>query len=140
MRILLNIASQVVLAAVALIVVHLTVKGATLHVAGFFAALAVFTLAQAFFRPIVTKLIENYAESVVGLVGLGSTLLSLFLASLFKGGIVLSTVSAWVLAPLIVWAITGIGGWAINKFYIEGVIKQRELAKGLAKEAAKAAK
>lgn len=87
MRFLLNLLAQIALAAVALVVIHFALPGVTLHLAGFFIALGVFTIAYAILRPLVRKLAQRYAEPLTGGVGLIATLLALWIATLFKGAL-----------------------------------------------------
>lgn len=132
MRFLLNIAAQIVLAAVALMVIHFALPGVTLYLAGFFVALGVFTLAHAILSPLVMKLAQRYATPLTGGVGLIATLLALWIATLFHGGIVITGLQAWLLAPAIVWVITALGGWLVGKLFIDRVIGKRELARKIA--------
>ncbi len=132
MRFLLNLLAQIALAAVALVVIHFALPGVTLHLAGFVIALVVFTIAYAILRPLVRKLAQRYAEPLTGGVGLIATLLALWIATLFKGGIVISGVQAWLLAPAIVWIITALGGWIVGKFVIDRSLEKRDLARKIA--------
>ena len=132
MRFLLNILAQIALAAIALVVIHFALSGVTLHLAGFFIALGVFTLAHAILRPLVMKLAERYAAPLTGGVGLVATLLALWIATLFQGGIVISGLQAWLLAPAIVWVITALGGWIVGKFVIDRRLEKRDLARKIA--------
>lgn len=131
MRLVYQILSQVVLGAIGLIVAHFAIADFTLHLAGFFTALAVFTLAQAIFSPIVMKLAERYAASLTGGVGLISTLLALWIASLFQGGIEMRSFMAWIAAPLIIWLITAIGGWLFMRFFVDKRLKRKAAEKTL---------
>ncbi|MFV0432501.1 MAG: phage holin family protein [Leucobacter sp.] len=101
--------------AIALLVAFLVLPGFSLHVSGFFVALAVFAVTQLILSPLVLKLAERYAEWMSGAVGLVATLLALWIASLFPGGIGLKGVVTWVLAAVIIWLITAFGGWLVMK-------------------------
>lgn len=133
MRLLLQILAQLVLAAVALLVIHFALPGVTLHLAGFFVAIGVFALAQAVLSPLVMKLTKRYAEPLTGGVGLVSTLLSLWIASLFTGGIEIIGLSSWLLAPAIVWVVTALGGWLVTKLFIDRWLHRRETARTIAR-------
>ncbi|WP_449282959.1 phage holin family protein [Leucobacter sp.] len=129
MRLLFQIISQVVLAAIGLIVVHFALPGFELHVGGFLTALGVFTVAHAVLGPFVLNLAQRYAAPLAGGVGLVATLLALWIASLFQGGIEIHGVETWVLAPIIVWVITALGGWIFMAFVIDKWLKRRAAQK-----------
>lgn len=135
MRLLFQIVSQLVLAAIALVVIHFALPGVTLHLAGFFIALGVFTLAHAVLGPFVLSIAQRYAAPLAGGVGLVATLLALWIASLFSGGIEIRGVDSWLLAPLIVWVITALGGWLFIALFAERWLKKRETARDLARAA-----
>lgn len=129
MRFLFQILTQIVLGAIALIVIHFTLPGVTLHLAGFFVALGVFTLAHALFGPFVLNIAQRYAAPLAGGVGLVATVLALWVATLFPNGIQIQGLDSWVLAPIIVWVITALGGWIIMAFVVDKRLKRRAAAK-----------
>ncbi|SJN12774.1 hypothetical protein FM113_15800 [Leucobacter sp. 7(1)] len=129
MRFLFQILTQIVLGAIALIVIHFTLPGVTLHVAGFFVALGVFTLAHALLGPFVLNIAQRYAAPLAGGVGLVATVLALWVATLFPNGIQIQGLDSWVLAPIIVWVITALGGWIIMAFVVDKRLKRRAAAK-----------
>lgn len=131
MRLLFQIVSQLVLATIAMIVCHFALPGFELHLGGFLVALGVFTLAHAILGPFVLNIAQRYAAPLAGGVGLVATLLALWVASLFQGGIVLRGVETWVLAPIIVWVITALGGWIFMAFFIDKWLKRRAATKML---------
>ncbi len=133
MRLLFQILSQVVLGAIALIVIHFALPGVTLHFKGFLIALAVFTLAHALLGPFILNIAQRYAAPLAGGVGLVSTLLALWVATLFQNGIVISDMQSWVLAPIIVWVITALGGWILMAFVVDKRLQRRAAAKVLRK-------
>ena len=131
MRLLFQILSQMVLGAIGLLVAHAVLPGFTLHLGGFLTALAIFTLAHALLGPFVLNIAQRYAAPLAGGVGLVATLLALWVASLFHGGIEISGVQAWVLGPVIVWVITALGGWVFMAFIIDKWLGRRAGEKAL---------
>ena len=129
MRLLFQILSQLVLASIALIVVHFTLPGVEVSVSGFLVAIAVFTVAHAILGPFVLSLAQRYAAPLAGGVGLIATLLALGVATLFPGGISITGLQSWILAPIIVWFITALGGWIFMAFVIDKWIKRRAALK-----------
>lgn len=133
MRLLWQVITQVVLAAIALVVTSLVLPGFTLHLGGFLAGLGVFALANIVLGPFVLNIAQRYAAPLAGGVGLVSTLLALWIASLFEGGIEIRGVDTWILGPIIVWVITALGGWIIMSFVIDKMLKRRAAERAVRK-------
>ncbi len=129
-RFLLSIAISIVSAAVALLIASAVVNGVVVHAAGFIIAVLVFTAAQAILAPFVFNLARKYASAVLGGIGLVSTLLALFVATLFPNGLEINGVTAWVLAPLVVWLITALGTWILGALIIKRWWENRQETKG----------
>jgi hypothetical protein len=113
-RMLLQAAINVVMAAVAMLVAATLIDGVTLKLAGFLTVVLVFVLAQAVLSPFVFNIARQYASAILGAVGLVSTLLALWVATLVSDGLTLSTPMAWILTPLVVWIITALGTWILG--------------------------
>lgn len=129
MRLLFQLISQCALGAIALIIVHFALPGVSLSVNGFFAAIGVFTLAHMILGPFVLSVALHYAAPLAGGVGLVATLLALWIASMVPDGIAISGVGSWILAPIIVWVITALGGWIFMALVIDKWIKRRNAEK-----------
>lgn len=113
-RMLLQAAINVVMAALGLLVAGAVIEGVTLSVAGFVAAVVVFVLAQAILGPFVFNLARQYASPILGGIGIVSTFLALWIATLIPNGLSINGASAWVLAPLLVWVVTALGLWLVG--------------------------
>ena len=125
-RFLLSTASNLVMAAIALLLAGWWLnQWVTLHLGGFLVAVAVFTAAQAILAPFVFNMARKYASALLGGIGLVSTFLALWVASLFPGGVEIEGLG-WVLAPLLVWIVTAIGGWIVIGVVLERYLKKRE--------------
>lgn len=131
MRLLFQVLAQLVLGALGLIVAHFVLPGFELHIAGFLTALAVFTLSHALLGPFVLNIAQRYAAPLAGGVGLVATLLALWVASMFNGGIEMHGAQTWVLAPIIIWVITALGGWIFMAFFVDKWLKRRAVDKTL---------
>lgn len=127
-RFLLNVAISIVSAAVALLVAGAVVDGVTMHAAGFVIAVLVFTAAQALLAPFVFNMARKYASAVLGGIGLVSTFLALFVATLFPNGLQINGLTAWVITPLVVWIITALGTWILGIFIIKRWWEKRQAA------------
>lgn len=112
-RFLWSIAISLVSAAIAFQVTALIVKDFHLSWSGFIVGVLVFVAAQALLSPFVFNMARKYASPVLGGVGIISTLLSLWVASLFSDGLRIDGVGTWVLSALIVWLITALGSWIL---------------------------
>lgn len=127
-RFLLGVVANLVLAAVALLIADALLSDVSVQPVGFLIAVVVFALAQSILAPIIMKVAQKYASAWVSFVGLVSTFLALWVATLFSDGIRIAGLG-WLLAPLIVWVITALGGWLVNKFAINRYLKKRDTAK-----------
>lgn len=131
MRLLFQVLSQLVLGAIGLLVAHFVLPDFTLHLVGFLAAVGVFTLAHALLGPFVINIAQRYAAPLAGGVGLVATLLALWVATLFTGGIEIHGVLTWIAAPILIWLITALGGWLFMAFFLDKWLKRRAAAKVL---------
>lgn len=117
-RFLMHAGINLVMAAVGLLVAGLLIPGVSIRPSGFVTAVVVFVLAQALLAPFVFNLARQYASAVLGGVGLVSTLLALWIATLMPNGLALNGVTAWALAPLVVWLVTALGTWVAGYFLV----------------------
>lgn len=113
-RMLLQAAINVVMASLGLLLAQTLVDGVTLQASGFITAVLVFVLAQAVLGPFVFNMARQYASAILGGVGLISTYLALWIATLVPDGLTISGVTAWVFAPLLVWIVTALGTWILG--------------------------
>lgn len=128
-RFLLSVAISLVSAAVAMLVISAVVTGVTVHAAGFVVAVLVFTAAQAILGPFVFNLARQYASAILGGIGLVSTFLALFVATLFPNGLRISGITAWIVSTLVVWVITALGTWILGIVVIKRWWERRQQAK-----------
>lgn len=125
-RFLLSTLSNLVMAAIALLLAGWWLsEWVTLHLGGFLIAVAVFTAAQAILAPFVFNMARKYASAVLGGIGLVSTFLALWVATLFNGGVEVHGLG-WVLAPLLLWIVTALGGWIVVGLVLEKYLAKRE--------------
>ncbi len=117
-RFLLSIAVSLLSSAIGLLIADWVVPGVRLSLGGFLLAVVVFTIAQGVLGPFILRLARRYATAILGGIGLITTLVSLVLASILPGGLRISGLLAWVLAPLVVWIVTALGGWILGHLLI----------------------
>ncbi len=125
-RFLLSLGISIVSAALALLVAAAVVDGVRVQAAGFVVAVLVFAVAQALLSPFVFNIARKYASAVLGGIGIVSTMLALFVATLFPGGLQIQGVTAWVVTPLVVWLITALGTWILGALVIKRWWMNRE--------------
>jgi hypothetical protein len=111
-RFFLSIATNLITSAAALLISAWVLPQVTLQVSGFIVAVVIFALAQSVLTPFVFNLARKHAPAVLGGIGLISTLLALWVATLISDGLSITGLG-WVLAPLVVWIVTALGGWIL---------------------------
>lgn len=90
---------------------------------GFLLAALVLTIAQAVLAPFVFNMARQYASALLGGIGIVSTMLALWIASLFPGGISVASFGTWILAALIVWIVMALGGWLLLGWVLKRFVK-----------------
>ena len=119
-------ATNLVSSAFAMLLAHLLLgPSVRVRIFGFITSVVVFTVAQTIVAPLVTRMASKHATALVSGVGLFSTFLALFIATLFPGGIRIWG-QGWISATLLVWAVTAMGNWIAIDIYFERYIKNRE--------------
>lgn len=126
-RFLINFAINLATAALGLLLASWVVPGVTLSVSGFIVAVLVFTLAQSILSPFIFNMARQYASPILGGIGLVSTFVALFIATLFPGGLAIDGVVAWVLAPLVVWIVTALGVWILGAIFLKKRVAARQV-------------
>ncbi len=112
-RFLVTVLISLVMSALGLLLAAWLLPDFHVEAAGFLVAVLVFTIAQALLAPLATRIARRHASAILGGIGLVSTFVALLLASLFPGGIRIESVLAWILATLLMWAVTALGTWLI---------------------------
>lgn len=102
--------------ALGLIVASWLLDGFNLSVAGFLWSVLFFTIAQLILTPFVLSMSIRYLPVLRGGIALVTTLLVLFLTTLFTSGVEIRDLTAWILAPLIIWLTTVIAGVILPLF------------------------
>ncbi|MBP2214910.1 phage holin family protein [Arthrobacter sp. CAN_C5] len=125
-RFLFHTLINLVTAAIGLLIASWLVPGVILQPAGFIVAVLVFAVAQGILGPFVFNMARQYASPILGGIGLVTTLIALFIASFFDGGLQIRGVSAWVLGTLIVWIVTALGGWILGAIFLKKRSEQRK--------------
>ena len=88
--------------------------GVTVHASGFTVAVLIFAVAQAILAPFVFNVARKYASAILGGIGLVSTFLALWVATLIGDGLEISGASTWIGVTVVVWLIGALGGWLLG--------------------------
>ena len=102
--------------ALGLIVASWLLDGFNVSAAGFIWSVAFFTIAQVILTPFVLSMSIRYLPILRGGIALATTLLVLFLTTLFTSGVEIKDLTAWILAPLIIWLMTVIASIVLPLF------------------------
>ncbi|MEV8146088.1 phage holin family protein [Specibacter sp. NPDC078709] len=122
-NLMIRIGVQLGSSAVAIILAALILHGFTLHVGGLLTAVVVFTIAQSLLEGFVSKLATKYTPALAGLASLVSTWLALIIASMPFGGIRIHGFFTWILAALVIWAVTGLCAVLVPKYVLKSATR-----------------
>lgn len=107
-------------AAIGLLIAAWLVPGMSLSVSGFVTAVVIFAVAQAILSPFILKMASRYASAFLGGVGLLSTFVALFLASVLTHGLTIRGVGSWVAATVLVWLVTALATLLLPLLVVRG--------------------
>ena len=124
-RILLRALVFLLSAALGLWVASLLLADLTVTPAGFLTAVVVFAVAQSLLTPVLTKIVARGAPVLLGGVGLLSTFLALWLATLLPGGITIEGWQTWALAALVVWLLSAVASLLLPLVLLRGTDARR---------------
>lgn len=122
-NLMIRIGVQLGSSAIAIILAALILPRFSLHFGGLLAAVVVFTIAQSLLEGFVSKLVTKYTPAFAGLASLVSTWLALIIASMPFGGIRIHGFFTWIIAALVIWAITGLCAVLVPKYVLKGSAK-----------------
>lgn len=124
-RLLIRAAIHLGSAAIGILIAALFLHGFRLSAAGFITTVIVFAIAQSVLAPFIFKMAHRYAPAMLGGIGLVSTFVALLIASLFRGGLSIRGFGTWVLATLIIWVVTALGGWILPLIFLKTKATQK---------------
>lgn len=102
-RFLASTAVEIVANAFGLLVAKWLLPGFSIDFPSFILVVLIFTLTRLILSPFILKLSMRYARALTGGIALVTTFAGLFVTTLLNDGLVISGLSTWVLATLIVW-------------------------------------
>ncbi|MHA7177869.1 phage holin family protein [Arthrobacter sp. Sr24] len=122
-NLMIRVGVQLGSSAVAIILAALILPRFSLHIWGLLSAVVIFTIAQALLEGFVAKLATKYTPALAGLASLVSTWLALIIASMSFGGIRIHGFFTWIMAALLIWAITGLCAILVPKYVLKSANK-----------------
>jgi uncharacterized membrane protein YvlD (DUF360 family) len=111
-------------AALGLWVASLLVEGFTLTASGFLVAVLVFALLQSILSPWILSMTRRYASALTGGVGLISTFIGLWVATLVGDGLTIDGGQAWLLGGVVVWIVTMLGTLLLPLVLVKKAVRQ----------------
>lgn len=118
-RFLLRIAIFLGSSAIGLLVAAWLVPGVSVSALGFVTAVVIFAVAQALLSPFFLKMASRYASAFLGGIGLVSTLVALFLATVLTNGLRISSVGSWIGATVVVWLVTAVATVVLPALFLK---------------------
>lgn len=88
---------------IGLLVAKWLLPGFSINLTSFLVVVAIFTAVRVILAPLIFKLSMRYARVLTGGIALVTTFAGLFVTTLLTDGLVITGLSTWVLATLIVW-------------------------------------
>jgi len=113
--------------AVGLIVAALVLDKMDIDVTGFVVAVVVFTVTVALLTPFLASQFRRNDSAALGGVSLIATLVSLIITDLISDGFTISGVVTWVLAAVIVWAVSLIAVFVLPYLGLKKYLQERQV-------------
>lgn len=115
-------------AALGLWIASLIVDGFSVSAEGFLIAVIVFAALQSILTPWFVVMTRKYANALTGAVGLVSTVVSLWIATLVSNSITIDTGTAWVFGSLTVWLVTMLATLVLPLIFLRNRIDKNRAA------------
>ncbi|HWJ83908.1 MAG TPA: phage holin family protein [Cellulomonas sp.] len=111
-------------AALGLWVASLIIDGFELHTSGFVVAVVVFAVLQSILSPWILTMTRRYATALTGGVGLISTFIGLWVATLVSDGLSIDGTTAWILGAVVVWIVTMLGTLLLPLLLVKKAVRR----------------
>ncbi len=116
--------------AIGLIVAALILDGMSITGIGFVIAVAIFTVSEILFEPLLTKMAIKNVPALRGGIALVTTFIGLIITVLLSrlfdlNAITISGVSTWFLATMIVWIAALLAGIILPIFLVKKAVDER---------------
>ena len=115
-------------AALGLWIASLIVDDFSVSAEGFLVAVVVFAALQSILTPWFVVMTRKYANALTGAVGLVSTVVSLWIATLINNSITIKPGTAWVFGSLTVWLVTMLATLVLPLIFLRNRIDKNRAA------------
>ena len=115
-------------AALGLWIASMTVDGFTVTASGFVVVVVVFAVLQSVLTPWFMVMSRKYANALTGGVGVISTVVALFVATLVGDALTIRGTTAWLLGSLIVWIVTMLATLILPLIFLRNRGQRRKAA------------
>ncbi|MBM9461885.1 phage holin family protein [Aeromicrobium sp. YIM 150415] len=105
-------------AALGLLAAAVAVDGFRVRVFGFVTTVVIYAIVQGLVTPWLSRVAAERARYLVGLTGLGATVIALVIASWFGRALWISGLSAWAWGALVVWIVSSIAAIALPRLLV----------------------
>lgn len=95
-------------AAIGLLVATLLLDKMNVEVSGFLIVVIIFAVLQSVLGPFIAKVAAKNATAFLGGIGLVSTFVALFIATLVSDALTIKGAVTWIAATVIVWLVTAL--------------------------------
>lgn len=124
-RLLARTAVNLIANAIGLWVASLILDDMSLTASGFIVAVLIFTGVELLVTPMIRQMALKQSSALLGSTALVATLVSLIVATIVTDGLDISGIGTWVLATVIVWAVSLVGVIVVPMFLFKQVLSER---------------
>lgn len=129
-RLLARTAVNLIANAIGLWVASLLLDDMGLTASGFVVAVLIFTGVELLVTPMIRQMALKQSSALLGSTALVATLVSLIVATIVTDGLDISGIGTWVLATVIVWAVSLVGVIVVPMFLFKQVLSERSANQG----------
>ncbi len=129
-RLLARTAVNLIANAIGLWVASLILDDMSLTASGFIVAVLIFTGVELLVTPMIRQMALKQSSALLGSTALVATLVSLIVATIVTSGMNITGISTWVLATVIVWAVSLVGVIVVPMFLFKQVLSERSANPG----------
>lgn len=110
--------------AIGLLIAAWLLPGFSISLLGFLIVVAVFTATKFLLGPLLLKLSTRYARELNGGIALITTFVGLWVTTLLTNGLVITGVSTWIMATLIVWLLGVVATLVLPMFVFKKTLSE----------------
>jgi len=129
-RLLARTAVNLIANAIGLWVASLILDDMSLTASGFIVAVLIFTGVELLVTPMIRQMALKQSSALLGSTALVATLVSLIVATIITDGLDISGIGTWVLATVIVWAVSLVGVIVVPMFLFKQVLSEGSANQG----------